>query len=279
MSDFNNPKGIVRSYLGFIDNNVLFKKPISCFYAMLSVFIPLSFLIQIIRYRDLIFENTRLFLACILVLVVLTVAGIFGALIWWYRRIVRDEEPKFYPNLRRFIQTLGEWTGTILAIIVFGCVSTVLLLLKDEFILIDSMLPLSMFSVYAPFPMPVPALDFTLALYGVLGGFLIIIATKIFLFLLDILYSIISKLWSLLVRIIQYYYRCIIKIHRTIELNTTVWIGVIWLFAAAAAIIGMVLCYRLRGADFRVYLLGIISLALGLGLMAFLVVKRKNYDA
>ena len=144
MSDINNPKGqgIVRSYLGFIDHNVLFKKPISCFYAIVSLLIPLSFLIQFIRYRDIIFENTRLFLACILVLVILAVAGVFGTLIWWYRRITRNEGPEFYGNLRRFIQTFGEWTGTLVAIIVFGCVSVILLLLRDEFNLIISMLPL-----------------------------------------------------------------------------------------------------------------------------------------
>ena len=272
MSDTDKSRGhgIVGSYLKFLDKNILFKKPISCFYALFSMLIPLAFLFLIIRYRDFIFENTRLFLACILTLAVLSIAGIFGALIWWHRRINNDEGPKCHVNLRRFIQTLGEWTGTLFAIIVFGCICVILLVLTDAYDYISLLMVL--------FPIPLPEISIYLAIYGLIGGFFIMIATKVILFLYDLLIWLGSRLWRLLVRIVQYYYRCIIKIHRTLELNTSVWIGVVWLFAAVAVFIGLILCFKLVGTDFRAYLLGLIPLGLGLGFMAFLVINRKNYD-
>ena len=278
MSGIKKPKGqgIVGSYLDFIDSSALFKKPISCFFFIVSLLIPLAFLHSIIQNKDTLIENTRLFFACILILMVLIIAGVFGALIWWRRCISSYDGPKFHVNLRRFIQTLGEWTGTLFAIIVFGCVTVILLILKNEINEIRSIAASN--TIFNMFPIPVPVIDIFLPLYGIIGGFLIIIATKIFLFLYDLFVHLISGVWKLLVRIVLYYYRCTVKIHRTIEQNTSVWIGLVWLFSAAVVISGLILCYKLIGQDFRAYLLGILSLALGLGLMAFLVAKRKNYN-
>ena len=260
-------RGVVRSYLGFLDRSVLFRKPISCFFTVISFLIPLTFLVQFIQQRDFLFENPGLLLAWILILLVLTFAGIFGALIWWHRRIIRDEGPRIYDNFRRFLQTLSEWTGTVFAIIVFGCVTVITFLLKEEINTITSLIP---------FELPLPVIDFSFALFGLAGGFLIILASKILLFLLDLLVLLFLKIWKLIIRIVLYYYRCIVKVHSTIELNTTVWIGLVWLLAAAVVILGLVMCYKLMGAGFRLYLPGIITLALGLGFMAFMVVKRKN---
>ena len=270
MSYVNRPKeqGLVKAYLGFIDTNALFKKPISCLFAILSILIPLSFLFLIIHLKDIIFEDTQVFIASILTLLVLFGAGFFGALIWWHRRINLDEGSRLYVNLRRFIQTLGEWTGTLLGIIVFGVTVIFLIFFEGKDTLISPLLPFLFFEI-----------NYALPFYGLIGGFFIILATKIFLFLLDILVRLIGKIWNILVSIILYYYRCIVKVHRTIELNTSVWIGLVWFFSAAAAITGLVLCFKLIGASLGVYLLALIPLALGLGFMAFLVVKRKNYDA
>ena len=270
MSYENRPKeqGIVKAYLAFIDRNALFKKPISCFFSVSSLLLPVTFIFVILHLRDIIFDNTNVFIASILALLILFAAGFIGALIWWHRRINLNEGPRLYVNLRRFIQTLGEWTGTLLAIIVCGAVIIYLIFIGGEDTLIVPMLPF-----------PLPAINYVLALYGLIGGFLIILATKIFLFLLDIVVGLLGRIWNLFVGIILYYYRCIVKVHRTIELNTSVWIGLVWFFSAIVVIAGLILCFKLIGTSLGIYLLGIIPLALGLGLMAFLVVKRKNYDA
>ena len=269
MSDQEKPKGqgLVRPYLGFIDTSVLFKKPISCFFALIGLLIPVYFLIQIIQYRILESGYVKLIAASILILAVLVFAGLFGFFIWWHRRITRDEGPKWYPNFRRFIQTLGEWTGTLFAIIVFGCVLILLLLLRDEYRMIIGMLPVPFYD-----------LNFTVALYGPIVGFLIIIATKIFLFLLDPVIWLVKQIWKLFVRIVLYFYRCIIKVHGVVEQNTPVWFGVIWLISVAVVAVGLVLCHALlrRPVPF-LFLGGVFTVALGLGFMAFLVIKRKNY--
>ena len=268
-------QGIVRSYLDFLDRSVFFKKPISCFFAVLSILIPLAFLFLMLQFKDLIFENTEILIACILKLAVLSLAGFFGTMIWVHRRINRDEGTKFYANLRRFIKTLGEWAGTLFAIKVFGFVTIIVFLLKDEYAQFLSMFPIP----EIPFPVPLPGISFAVAIYGLICGIIIILATNVFLFFLDLLVWLIGSVWKLFARIVLYYYRCIVKLHKTIELNTSVWIGLVWLFSAAVVIAGLILCFRLAGENFGVYLIGIIPMALGLGLMAFLVIKRKDDKA
>ena len=129
-------------------------------------------------------------------------------------------------------------------------------------------------------PLPVPGLEM-LIVSGPLGGFLIIIATKIVLFLLEPIIWLIKKIWSLLVRFALYIYRCIIKAFGIFEENTPVWIGVNWLIAVLVAFGGLILAFRLFsrgnitfGSAFGVALI----LALGLGFMAFIIIRRKNSE-
>ena len=271
MSDENKSRGqgMTKSYLNFIDSNVLFRKPISCLLAVFSLLIPLDFLFQIIQYDIFSSDNGRLIAAAILILAVLIFSGVFGFLIWWHRRINRDDGPKIYANFRRFVQTLGEWTGTMFALMVFGSVIFLMLLLKNEYYRISGLLPFS-----------VPYINFNTALLGPVIGFLIIICTRIFLFLLDPFIRLVKKIWILIVRIVLYSYRCIVKFFGIVEQNSSVWIGVVWLFSAAVVITGISLCcYLFRYPRIVFFICGVITLALGLAMMAFLVIKRKNNDA
>ena len=263
MSDQSTQKGegIVKPYLGFIDTNVLFKKPISCLFAIVSLLSPVYFLMQIFQYEVLKSGSAKLIIACILVFLFFAFAGVFGALIWWHRRITRDEGPKWYPNFRRFIQTTGECMGTFIAITVFGSVLILMLFFRDEAYLITSFIPLSL-----------PPLEITHALFGPVAGFIIIIVTKILLFLLDPIIWLIKQIWTLFVRIVKYCYRCVINVHGVIEKNTPVWFGFVWLLAVAVVITGVVLCFRAMN------LYAALALALGLAFMAFLVYKKKQFD-
>ena len=259
---------MAESYLGFLDSSVLFKKPVSCLFALLSLLIPVHFLFQIIQYDIFSSSNGKAIAAVILVLVVLVFSGIFGFLIWLHRRIIRDEGPKVYANFRRFVQTLGEWTGTLVAINYLGCVLILMLVLGNNSYYYSRLLLF-----------PLPSVDYTMALAGPVIGFLIIIATKIILFLLDPVIWLFKKIWALIVRIVLYCYRCVVKFFGTIEQNTPVWIGVIWLFAAAVVVTGISMCCHLLiypGIVF--FICGVTAIALGLAMMAFLVIKRKNYE-
>ncbi|MCL2094130.1 MAG: hypothetical protein FWH12_08055 [Treponema sp.] len=260
----------MKSYLVFLDRSVLFKKPISCFYALASLILPFSFLGYIIQWREAIMSVTILFIASVCAFLVLLAAGLSGALIWWHRRISRDEGQRFYPNLRRFIQTLGEWAGTVFAITVFGMSIVYLLFVRDHYTLSLPLISL---------PVPIPFTVMNLGFGGPIFGFLLIIATKIFLFILDLLVKLLGSIWKLLLRIVLYYYRCVVKIHRTIEVNTQIWAGVLWIISAVVVGFGIYVTYRLMGSPFNILLAGLVPLALGLGFMAFLAAKRRNPEA
>jgi len=270
MSDQEKKKRcIVDSYLSFIDTNVLFKKPVSCLFAIASLLFPIYLLIQVIQSGIFKSESAELITASVLLILIFIFTGLFGSLIWWCRRIARDEGPKVYQNFRRFIQTYGEWIATTYAIIAFFG-GLVLLIIAGEYY----------YSLVRLLPLPIPGLEL-LIISGPLVGFLIIIITKIILFLLNPIIWLIKKIWSLLVRIALYIYRCIIKAFGIFEKNTPVWIGVNWLIAVLVAFGGLALGFKLFsmgnitfGSAFGVALI----LALGLGFMAFIIIKRKNPD-
>jgi len=256
-------QGIVKPYLGFIDTNVLFKKPISCLFAIVSLLIPVYVLSLFIQYGIFGANEAKYIIAGILILVVLLFAGIFGALIWWHRRIIRDEGGhKWYGNFRRFMQTIGEWLGTFIAISVFGCVIVLMIFLSDEYYMITEILPLPIYQV-----------DIVAALYGPIAGFLIIIVTKILLFLLDPVIWLIKQIWKLFVRIVLFVYRCVINLCGVVEKNTPFWVGVTWLLAFTAIAVSLVLCF-IYGSIYAA-----IALAVSFGFMGYLLYKRKNYDA
>ncbi|MCL2265968.1 MAG: hypothetical protein FWC22_08000 [Treponema sp.] len=254
-------QGLVKPYINFIDTNVLFKKPISCLSAIVSCLIPVYVLSQFISSGVFKIGDAKHIVAAILIVLVLTFAGVFGALIWWHRRIIRDEGPKYYDNFRRFIQTTGEWLATFLAISIFGIVIILLILLPEEYHLLTYSIPFS-----------IPAIDVITAFYGIICGFIIIIATKILLFLLDPIIWLIKQLWKLIVRAVLFLYRCVISLAGTVEKNTPIWIGVTWLFSIAVIITCLVLCFYFGT---MAPVIGLIASLIFLGYMLF---KRKHYD-
>ena len=257
----NKKKCLVKSYLGFIDTNVLFKKPVSCLFAILSLLLPIYVLSQFIQFRIFEIGEAKYIAACILVLLILAFAGVFGAFIWWFRRIVRNEGPEWYINLRRFIQTAGEWLGTIVAISVFGVILVLVIFLSEEYHMIVRTLPF-----------PIPDVNIVTAFYGLIAGFVIIIATKIFLFLLDPLIWLLKQIWNLIKRFVLFCCRCIVSFSGTIEKNTPFWIGVTWILAGAAIVTCLVMCFTFRNLP------SVIALAASLGFMGYLMFKRKHYD-
>ena len=264
MSDQQNKgQGIVKPYLVFLDTNVLFKKPISCLYAMLSLLFPLSVLGLFIQYGifDLFMEMKagKYIVAGILILIILGFAGIFGALIWWHRRINHDDGPKLYPNFRRFIQTAGEWSGTVFAISVFGTILVLLIFMSKDYQMITEALPF-----------PITGISIVTAFLGPIGGFVIIIATKIFLFLLDPFIWLIKQIWSLIKRFALYCYRFVLGFFGTVEKNTPFWVGATWVLAVGVIITTLVLCFTFGGIAMA------IGLAAALAFMGYLMFKRKH---
>jgi len=251
-------QGLVKKYLTFIDTNVLFKKPISCLHAILSLLFPVAVLGLFIQSG--IFKSDGKYVAAgIFILIILGFAGIFGALIWWHRRINRDDGPKFYPNFRRFIQTAGEWLGTVLAISVFGAVLVLLIFLSEDYNMIASILPFS-----------TPGINIATAFYGPVGGFIIIIITKIILFLLDPVIRLITWIWGLIKRIALYCYRFTISFFGTVEKNTPFWVGATWVLAVGVIIATLVLCFVNGGIAMTA------GLVAALAFMAYLIFKRKH---
>ena len=255
----NKGQGLVKQYLKFIDTNILFKKPVSCLFAVLSLLLPL-FVLGLIIQSDIFGSKDGKYIAAgILILIILCFAGIFGALIWWHRRINRDDGPNPYPNFRRFIQTAGEWLGTILAISVFGTVLVLLIFIPKDY-----------YRIAGALPFPIPGINIASAFYGPVGGFIIIIITKIILFLLDPVILLIKRIWGLIKRIVLYCYRFIINFFGTVEKNTPFWIGATWVLAVGVIIATLVLCFVSEGIGV------IIGLAAALAFMCYLIFKRKH---
>jgi len=256
----NKGQDLVKQYLKFIDTNVLFKKPISCLFAILSLLFPISVLGLFIQAGIFKYGDGKYIAASIFILLILAFAGIFGALIWWHRRINRDEGPHLYPNFRRFIQTAGEWLGTVFAISVFGAVLVLVIFLSEDYNTIAGIIPFS-----------TPDITIATAFFGPVGGFVIIIITKIILFLLDPVIKFVLWIWGLFKRIVIYCYRFIISFFGTVEKNTPFWVGATWVLAVGVIITLLVLCF--------IYEVGIaitIGLAAALAFMGYLVYKRKH---
>ena len=252
---------MIQPFLYFLDNNVLFRKPVSCLAAITSLLIPVSVLVLFIQFEVFKSNDVGLVFACIFILAVFIFAGFFGALIWWYRRIIRDDGNDWYKNIRCFIQTSGEWLGTFTAISVFGIVIILTIFMSENY---------SAITGYLPFP--VPPLNVALALAGPVAGFIIIIGTKIFLFLLDPIVWVIKQIWTFIKWIVTYCYRLIDNLTKTVEKNASIWVGVTWLLAAAVIIAMLVLSFRVGGFA------PVIALAVAFAFMGFLIFRRKHND-
>ena len=254
-------QGIVKPYLSFIDTNVLFKKPVSCLLAIISLLLPIAALSLFLSSGVFRMGEAKYIAASVLIILIFAFAGVFGALIWWHRRINRDDGVEWYKNFRRFIQTSGEWIATVTAIIVFFSVITLISFLSNE-----------LHEIRRSISSSIPNIDILTAFYGIIAGFIIIIATKILLFLLDPVIWLIKQIWKLIVRIVLFFYRCVVSFSGTIEKNTSFWIGVTWILAGFAVIACLSFCYLFEG------IAPVIGLTASLAFMGYLLFKRKHYD-
>jgi hypothetical protein len=172
-------KDIVSSYLGLVEGGVMFKKPISFLFAVSSILPPLFFLINSIQ-DDVFGEDAQAIavVAVLVVLFVLLVLAILGILIWVRGRLSEDVGEKFVPNIYAFIKTLGMWLGTYIGLSAFLIVFLLKLFGSNEDFEAGSILQLLGLA-------KVGAVTWNLAILGLFRGFIIIVVSKIALFLLD----------------------------------------------------------------------------------------------
>ena len=117
----------IRPYLEFIDSGKLFRKPFSWLYgllALVNLILPFIILYQAIDNR--IFRApAKLVFVFIVVWLVLSFVCWLGFQLWWDRKdkvnltSVEDDDFVATPVFAHFIQTFGEWLGTLVAVVGF----------------------------------------------------------------------------------------------------------------------------------------------------------------
>ena len=112
-------------YLNIIDNGHLFKNPFKILYgflAIINIIIPIYIMIKVI---DIGIFNApfKIVIAFILIWFIIVIASFFGFHIWWNRKnkveSLSKENDAFVaiPVFSHFIQTLGEYVGTYIALV------------------------------------------------------------------------------------------------------------------------------------------------------------------
>jgi hypothetical protein len=118
----------IAPFLSFIDSGKLFRKPFSWLYialAALNVVLPFWILYKAIDSS--IFDYGAKFVFAFLFIWIVTLAASWvGFQIWWNRRtkvLESSSEGSEFPAtpvIAHFIQTIGEWLGSWVAIVGFG---------------------------------------------------------------------------------------------------------------------------------------------------------------
>lgn len=118
----------IRPYLHFIDSGSFFKKPFLWLYtamAIIQLIIPLVIFFAAVK-AEVFKIDLEVTFAFLIFWLVATFAGWVSFQLWWDRRskitFSADKEAEFVatPVLAHYIQTLGEWLGTYIAIIGFS---------------------------------------------------------------------------------------------------------------------------------------------------------------
>ncbi|MDD8019977.1 MAG: hypothetical protein PHU81_02165 [Acidobacteriota bacterium] len=130
--------GFVKPYLSFIDQGHFFRQPFSWLYGLLAI-LNLIFPLYILFSKTDIFKGPFKFvLVFLLIWVVIAFAGWIGFQIWWDRMMkiaasaATGAEFVATPIFSHFIQTLGEWFGTLFAIVGFGGALISMILVGDD---------------------------------------------------------------------------------------------------------------------------------------------------
>ena len=127
----------IASYLSTIDDGRFFRKPIIWLYSLIAVInIVIPFYILYLAIKNQTFQLPGKFIfVFISVLITIAFACWIGFQIWWDRKdkidIISSSQDDFIaiPVFSHFVQTLGEWLGTWVAIVgfVFSLLTTIIL--------------------------------------------------------------------------------------------------------------------------------------------------------
>ena len=130
----------IAPYLSAIDDGRFFRKTMMWLYSLMAVInivIPFYILYQAIENQ--IFQSYNQFIIVfILVLITISFACWIGFQIWWDRKnkvdIISSIQDDFIaiPVFSHFVQTLGEWAGTWIAIVGFTCSLLATIILGKE---------------------------------------------------------------------------------------------------------------------------------------------------
>jgi hypothetical protein len=118
----------IAPYLSFIDKGKLYSQPFNWLYAAIAVInllFPL-FVLYLAIDGDIFDAPAKFVFAFIFIWLIIAFAGWISFQLWWDRKdkvlqsVVDDSEFPATPVISHFIQTLGEWIGTWVAIVGFG---------------------------------------------------------------------------------------------------------------------------------------------------------------
>lgn len=167
----------IAPYLSAIDDGRFFRKPVMWLYilmAIINLIIPLYLLYRALENRF--FDSpAKVVFVLILVWVTIAFACWVGFQIWWDRKdkvnLFSTPEDDFVaiPVFSHFVQTLGEWLGTWIAIVgfVFSLLTTIIL--GQEGYYLGKEIGLGFFNISALSIILLPVY-----------GFLIVIVTRFF---------------------------------------------------------------------------------------------------
>jgi len=128
MNDNNKPTGFISPYLNCIDNGSFFRKIFTWLYiaiGIVNLLVPLFTLYQVVDNKILKLLDGKYLFILVFVWFIIFIAGILSFMLWWNRKneinriFIQDKEFVATPVLSHFIQTLGEWAGTWIAIVGF----------------------------------------------------------------------------------------------------------------------------------------------------------------
>jgi hypothetical protein len=168
---------LIAPFLSTIDDGRFFRKPVMWLYmlmALINVIIPFFLLYRSIENRF--FDSPAIFIFVLsLVWLAIAFACWVGFQIWWDRKdkvnLSSTPQDDFVaiPVFSHFVQTLGEWLGTWIAIVgfVFALLATILLGKEGYYLGREIGLGFFSFSAMSIILMPV-------------YGFLIVIVTRFF---------------------------------------------------------------------------------------------------
>jgi len=168
---------LIRPFLSTIDDGRFFRRPVVWLYmlmACINVLLPFYFLYLAIEHR---FFDSQAIVIFVLGIVWLAIvfACWLGFQIWWNRKdkVILSAQPEddfvAIPVFSHFVQTLGEWMGTWIAVVGFVFALLVTILLGKDGYYLGREIGLGFFSFSAASIILMPVY-----------GFLIIIVTRFF---------------------------------------------------------------------------------------------------